>query len=87
MLRTAAGSTALQTMLERCCDARLINHYAKVPMNDQPKPAKEMARGYIERRQIERRRNARSPLHDPEQIRREIGWDLVERRQVERRSR
>jgi uncharacterized membrane protein len=53
---------------------------------EQPKQPKEMAREYIERRQIERRQNMRSPLHNPEQIRREIGWDLVERRQQDRRD-
>ncbi|MGH8807598.1 MAG: hypothetical protein ACREX0_06950 [Noviherbaspirillum sp.] len=51
-----------------------------------PKQAKEKVREYLERRQAERRQNARSPLHDPEQIRHEIGWDLVERRQQKRRD-
>jgi hypothetical protein len=54
---------------------------------DQPKQAKEKVRGYIERRQIERRQNARSPLHDAQQIRQEVGWDQVERRQQQRRER
>ena len=54
---------------------------------EQPKQAKEKVREYLERRQAERRQNARMPLHDPEQIRKEIGWDLVERRQHERRDR
>lgn len=53
---------------------------------DQPKQAKVKVREYLERRQAERRRNARAPLHDPEQIRKEIGWDLVERRQKDRRN-
>jgi hypothetical protein len=53
---------------------------------DQPKQAKEKAREYLERRQVERRQNLRAPLHEPEQIRKEIGWDLVERRQGERRN-
>jgi hypothetical protein len=54
---------------------------------DQPKEAKERVREYMERRQFERRQNARAPLHDPEQIRKEIGWDMVERRQGDRRER
>lgn len=58
-----------------------------MPAMEQPKQAKEKVREYMERRQVERRQNARSPLHDPEEIRREIGWDLVERRQGERRDR
>lgn len=53
---------------------------------EQPKQAKERVREYMERRQCERRQDARSPLHDPEQIRREIGWDMVERRQLDRRG-
>ena len=54
---------------------------------EQPKQAKEKVREYMERRQVERRQNARSPLHDPEQIRQEIGWDMVERRrQPDRRG-
>ncbi len=53
---------------------------------NQPKQAKEKVREYMERRQFERRQNARSPLHDPSQIRQEIGWDLVERRQRDRRD-
>ena len=53
---------------------------------EQPKQAKEKVREYMERRQTERRQNARSPLHDPEQIRREIGWDMVERRHQDRRG-
>ncbi len=52
----------------------------------QPKEAKEKVREYMERRQIERRKNARAPLHDPDEIRREIGWDCVERRQRDRRE-
>ncbi|HYD58860.1 MAG TPA: hypothetical protein VEC35_00800 [Noviherbaspirillum sp.] len=52
---------------------------------EQPKQAKEKVREYMERRQSERRQNARSPLHDPEEIRREIGWDLVERRKQQDR--
>lgn len=58
----------------------------RVPIMEQPKQAKEKVREYMERRQLERRQNARSPLHDPEQIRKEIGWDLVERRQGDRRE-
>jgi len=54
---------------------------------DQPKQGKEKAREYLERRQEERRQNARTPLHDPEQIRKELGWDLVERRRTDRRER
>ena len=53
---------------------------------DESKQGKENARKYMERRQVERRHNARSPLHDPEKIRQEIGWDLVERRQQDRRG-
>ena len=53
---------------------------------DQPKQAKEKVRGYIERRQIERRQNVRAPLHDPQQIREEIGWDLADPRQGDRRD-
>lgn len=53
---------------------------------DQSKQAKERVREYMERRQVERRQNARSPLHDPEQIRQEIGWDLVDRRKKDRRD-
>lgn len=53
---------------------------------EQSKQGKEKVREYMERRQAERRQNARSPLHDPEQIRREIGWDLVERRRQDRRG-
>lgn len=54
---------------------------------EQPKQAKEKVREYMERRQVERRQNARSPLHDPDQIRHEIGWDMVERRhQQDRRG-
>jgi hypothetical protein len=53
---------------------------------NQPEHAKEKVREYMERRQTERRQNARPPLHDPEQIRREIGWDLVERRVRARRE-
>jgi hypothetical protein len=52
---------------------------------EQPKQAKEKVREYLERRQVERRQNARAPLHDPEQIRQEIGWDMVERRKSDRR--
>lgn len=48
---------------------------------EQPKQGKEKAREYMERRQVERRQNARSPLHDPDEIRREIGWDMADRRQ------
>lgn len=48
---------------------------------EQPKQAKERVREYMERRQVERRQNARSPLHDPDEIRREVGWDMVDRRQ------
>lgn len=57
-----------------------------VAMN-QPKQAKERVREYMERRQAERRQNARTPLHEPEEIRKEIGWDMVERRQTDRRNR
>jgi len=53
---------------------------------EQPKQAKEKVREYMERRQNERRQNARSPLHGPEQIRQEIGWDMVERRKGDRRD-
>jgi hypothetical protein len=53
---------------------------------DETKQAKERVREYMERRQAERRQNARMPLHDPEQIKKEIGWDLVERRQGQRRD-
>lgn len=59
---------------------------ALMPHMDQPEKAKEKVREYMERRQNERRQNARTPLHDPEQIRKEIGWDMVERRQNDRRS-
>lgn len=55
------------------------------PMSE-PTSGKEKVREYLERRQNERRNNARSPLHDPEQIRREIGWDCVERRKQDRRN-
>ena len=48
---------------------------------EQPKQAKEKVREYMERRQVERRQNARSPLHGPDQIRNEIGWDMDDRRQ------
>ena len=48
---------------------------------EQPKQAKERVREYMERRQVERRKDARSPLHDPEEIRREVGWDMADRRQ------
>lgn len=58
-----------------------------MPFTNQPKQAKEKVREYMERRQAERRQDARMPLHEPEEIRREIGWDLVERRQTDRRSR
>lgn len=54
---------------------------------EQEKGAKEKAREYLERRQTERRKDARAPLHDAEQIRREMGWDQVERRAGERRQR
>lgn len=53
---------------------------------EQEKQAKERAREYLERRQAERRKDARAPLHDAEQIRREIGWDQVERRRTDRRT-
>lgn len=54
---------------------------------EQPKQAKEKVREYMERRQVERRQNARSPLHEPDQIRHEIGWDMVDRRhQQDRRG-
>lgn len=59
---------------------------ARMHTMEQPKQAKEKVREYMERRQVERRQNARSPLHDPEQIRREIGWDMVERRKQDRRG-
>lgn len=62
------------------------NYLIPISAMNQPKQAKEKVRGYIERRQIERRQNARAPLHDPEQIRQEIGWDFVERRQQKRRD-
>lgn len=52
---------------------------------EQEKQSKEKVREYLERRQEERRKNARAPLHDAEQIRKEIGWDQVERRQGQRR--
>ena len=52
---------------------------------EQPKQAKEKAREYMERRQVERRQNARSPLHEPDQIRHEIGWDMADRRQQQDR--
>lgn len=52
---------------------------------DESRQTKENARKYMERRETERRRNARSPLHDPKQIQQEIGWDLVERRKQDRR--
>lgn len=54
---------------------------------EQEKQAKERVREYLERRQAERRKDARSPLHDADEIRREIGWDQVERRQNDRRRR
>ncbi|HEY8608614.1 MAG TPA: hypothetical protein VIM12_15985 [Noviherbaspirillum sp.] len=54
---------------------------------EQEKEPKERAREYLERRQAERRKDARAPLHEAEQIRKEIGWDQVERRQVQRRQR
>jgi hypothetical protein len=57
-----------------------------MPIMDLPKQAKEKVREYMERRQVERRQNARSPLPEPEQIRQEIGWDLVDRRQRDRRD-
>lgn len=57
-----------------------------MPVMDQPKQAKEKVREYMERRQAERRQNARMPLHAPEEIRKEIGWDMVERRQNDRRN-
>ncbi|HYD96968.1 MAG TPA: hypothetical protein VEC01_16690 [Noviherbaspirillum sp.] len=57
-----------------------------MPSPNQPDQAKEKVREYMERRQVERRQNARSPLHGPEQIRQEIGWDMVERRQQDRRG-
>ena len=60
--------------------------FARTNAMEQPKQAKEKVREYMERRQIERRQNARSPLHEPDQIRHEIGWDLVERRQEDRRG-
>jgi hypothetical protein len=56
------------------------------PVMEQPKEAKEKVREYMERRQGERRQNARSPLHDAEEIRKEIGWDFVERRKGDRRE-
>ncbi|WP_220807932.1 hypothetical protein [Noviherbaspirillum aridicola] len=51
------------------------------------KQAKEKVREYLERRQAERRKDARAPLHDAEQIRKEIGWGETERRQTDRRRR
>lgn len=58
---------------------------------NQPEKAKQKVREYLERRQLERRLDARTPLHDPEQIRREIGWENVwdepERRAAQRRTR
>lgn len=66
--------------------AGFVQNLFRVPIMEQPKQAKEKVREYMERRQLERRQNARSPLHDPEQIRKEIGWDLVERRQGDRRE-
>lgn len=53
---------------------------------NQPRDIKERVRQYMERRQQERRQDARTPLHDPQQIRQEIGWDCVERRKQERRK-
>jgi hypothetical protein len=53
---------------------------------DQPKQAKENVRKYMERRQAERRQNARTPPHDQDRIRKEIGWDLTEHRRSERRG-
>lgn len=63
-----------------------MNSETMFAMN-QPKQAKERVREYMERRQAERRQNARTPLHEPEEIRKEIGWDMVERRQSDRRNR
>lgn len=53
------------------------------------KQAKEKVREYLERRQAERRKDARAPLHDAEQIRKEIGWGEGEadRRRTDRRRR
>jgi len=53
---------------------------------NQPERAKEKVREYMERRQLERREDARTPLHDPELIRREIGWDHAERRMKHQRG-
>ena len=53
---------------------------------EQPKQGKEKVREYMERRQVERRQNARSPLHEPDEIRREIGWDMADRRRQDRRG-
>jgi len=53
---------------------------------DQPSHPKQKVREYIERRQIERRKDNRAPLPAPEEIRKEIGWDCMERRKQDRRN-
>gem|GEM_PF-1916505 len=71
----------------RCVAARSVSPIVNLSTAmEQPKQAKEKVREYMERRQNERRQNARSPLHGPEQIRQEIGWDMVERRKGDRRD-
>jgi len=59
---------------------------SSVPGMSHHKDVKERVREYMERRQSERRQNARSPIPGPEQIRQEIGWGPVERRQRHRRG-
>lgn len=61
--------------------------HAEAEQMESEKQAKEKVREYLERRQAERRKDARAPLHDAEEIRREIGWDQTERRQSDRRRR
>lgn len=68
-----------------CLHNRRTHSSPHPPAMEQPKQTKEKVREYLERRQVERRQNARAPLHDPQLIRQEIGWDLVERRKSDRR--
>lgn len=77
----------LSNLYSMTCIARIFVRRPPRPAMQQPQDAKRKVREYMERRQAERRQNARSPLHDPEQIRHEIGWDMVERRQSDRRRR
>lgn len=87
LCRIKAPAVQLSKLYSMVCIVSTFACHSSRPAMPQPQDTKEKVREYMERREAERRQNARSPLHDPEQIRREIGWDMIERRQSDRRRR